>query len=235
VYDTGPRFSERLDAGRAALVPFLRERGIAHIDTVVVSHGDNDHLGGLESLLAEVSVGRILTSVPQEISLETRNMGRTDPCEAGQHWKWEGVAFTVLHPTAGDPGPDNERSCVLRVSTGARAVLIPGDIEHGAEARLVRRLGSALRAEILVAPHHGSKTSSTPDFVAAVSPSYVVFPAGYRNRWGFPAPEVRERYAKRGAETLGTAEAGAVRFRIGDGVGSPVRYRDETARYWNAR
>ena len=157
------------------------------------------------------------------------------PCEAGQHWKWEGVSFTVLHPEAGATGSDNERSCVLRVSTGARAVLIPGDIEHGAEARLVRRLGSALHAEILVAPHHGSKTSSTPDFVAAVSPSYVVFPAGYRNRWGFPAPEVRERYANRGAETLGTAEAGAVRFRIGDGVGSPVRYRDETARYWNAR
>jgi competence protein ComEC len=145
------------------------------------------------------------------------------------------VAFTVLHPTAGDPGPDNERSCVLRVSTGARAVLIPGDIEHGAEGRLVRRLGSALHAEILVAPHHGSKTSSTPDFVAAVSPRYVVFSAGYRNRWGFPAPEIRERYVKRGAETLGTAEAGAIRFRIGDEVGSPARYRDETARYWNAR
>jgi competence protein ComEC len=235
VYDTGPRFSERLDAGRAALVPFLRERSIAHIDTLVVSHGDNDHLGGLQSLLAEVSVGRILTSVPQEIPLETRNMGRTVPCEAGQHWKWEGVAFTVLHPTADDPGSDNERSCVLRVSTGARAVLIPGDIEHGAEARLVRRLGPALQAEVLVAPHHGSKTSSTPGFVAAVSPRYVVFPAGYRNRWGFPAPEVRERYANRGAEMLSTAEAGAVRFRIGDGVGSPVRYRDETARYWNAR
>ncbi|MCA1674306.1 MAG: DNA internalization-related competence protein ComEC/Rec2 [Actinobacteria bacterium] len=230
VYDTGPRFSERLDAGRAALVPFLRERGIGNIDVLVLSHGDNDHLGGLESLLAEVSVGRILSSVPQSIPHR-----RTVPCEAGQHWKWEGVSFTVLHPEAGATGPDNERSCVVRVSTGARAVLIPGDIEHGAEARLVRRLGSALHAEILVAPHHGSKTSSTPDFVAAVSPRYVVFPAGYRNRWGFPAPEVREQYAKRGAEMLSTAEAGAIRFRIGDGVGSPVRYRDETARYWNAR
>ena len=235
VYDTGPRFSVRLDAGRAALIPFLRERGIAHIDTLVVSHGDNDHLGGLQSLLAEVSVGRILTSVPHRIPLETRNMGRTVPCEAGQHWKWEGVAFTVLHPTADNPGSDNERSCVLRVSTGARAVLIPGDIELGAEARLVRRLGPALHAEVLVAPHHGSKTSSTPGFVAAVSPRYVVFSAGYRNRWGFPAPEVRERYANRGAEMLGTAETGAIRFRIGEEVGSPVRYRDETARYWNAR
>jgi competence protein ComEC len=150
------------------------------------------------------------------------------------------VAFTVLHPTADDPGSDNERSCVLRVSTGARGVLIPGDIEHGAEARLVRRLGPALHAEVLVAPHHGSKTSSTPGFVAAVSPRYVVFSAGYRNRWprfkwDLPAPEVRERYANRGAEMLSTAEAGAIRFRIGEGVGSPVRYRDETARYWNAR
>ena len=92
----------------------------------MVSHGDNDHLGGLQSLLAEVSVGRILTSVPQEIPTEARNMGRTVPCEAGQHWKWEGVSFTVLHPEAGGTGSDNERSCVLRVSTGARAVLIPG-------------------------------------------------------------------------------------------------------------
>jgi competence protein ComEC len=230
VYDTGPRFSERLDAGRAALIPFLRERGIAHIDALVVSHGDNDHLGGLESLLAEVSVGRILTSVPHKISYR-----RTVPCEAGQHWKWEGVSFTVLHPEIGTIGSDNERSCVLRISTGARAVLLPGDIEHGAEARLVRRIGPALHAEVLVAPHHGSKTSSTPAFVAAVSPSFVVFPAGYRNRWGFPAPEVRERYANRGAEMLVTAEAGAIRFRIGDAVGNPVRYRDETERYWNAR
>jgi competence protein ComEC len=145
------------------------------------------------------------------------------------------VSFTVLHPEIGTIGSDNERSCVLRISTGARAVLLPGDIEHGAEARLVRRIGPALHAEVLVAPHHGSKTSSTPAFVAAVSPSFVVFPAGYRNRWGFPAPEVRERYANRGAEMLVTAEAGAIRFRIGDAVENPVRYRDETERYWNAR
>ena len=130
------------------------------------------------SWLGPVSVGRILTSVPHRIPRR-----RTVPCEAGQHWKWEGVSFTVLHPEAGATGYDNERSCVLRVSTGARAVLIPGDIEHGAEARLVRRLGPALHAEVLVAPHHGSKTSSTPGFVAAVSPRYVVFSAGYRNRW----------------------------------------------------
>jgi competence protein ComEC len=145
------------------------------------------------------------------------------------------VSFTVLHPQAGATGSDNERSCVLRISTAYRAVLLPGDIEHGAEARLVRRLGPALHAEVLIAPHHGSKTSSTPAFVAAVSPSFVVFPAGYRNRWSFPAPEVRERYAERGTEMLITAEAGAIRFRIGDAVGNPVRYREETGRYWNAR
>ena len=207
MYDTGPRFSERLDAGRAALVPFLRERGIAHIDALVVSHGDNDHLGGLRSLLAEVSVGRILTSVPHQIPSR-----RTVPCEAGQHWKWEGVAFTVLHPTADDPGSDNERSCVLRVSTGARAVLIPGDIEHGAEARLVRRLGPALHAEVLVAPHHGSKTSSTLRFITATQPRYAVISVGQTSMFGHPNPDVVKRWEEAGAQVLRTGNSGTITF-----------------------
>jgi competence protein ComEC len=228
VYDTGPRFSERLDAGRAAVVPFLRGRGISHIDTLVVSHGDNDHMGGLRGVLDEMSVGRILTSVPLR-------RHRALPCQSGQRFEWDGVLFELLHPGAGDTGSDNDRSCVLRLSVGRHAVLLPGDIERTSETRLLERLGSALRAEVLVAPHHGSKTSSSPAFLAAVSPRYVVFPAGYRNRWGFPAPEVRRRYATLGTEMLVTGEAGAIQFRIGEELGRPLRYRDVAARYWNAR
>ncbi len=230
VFDTGPRFSDRLDAGRAALVPFLRERGITHVDALIVSHGDNDHTGGLASLLREVSVGRVLSSIPRDIQHR-----RSVACAADQQWDWDGVVFTVLHPGIGGGGSDNERSCVLRIATGRHAVLVPGDIEQRAEAHLVRRLGGRLRADVLVAPHHGSRSSSTPGFLAAVSPRHVVVSAGYRNRWGFPAPEVSQRYVERGVEMLTTADSGAIQFRIGEELGEPLRYRDQAARYWNAR
>ncbi len=156
IYDTGPWFSEDFDSGEAVIAPYLQHQGIDHVNTVMISHGDSDHIGGLKSLLEQVAVGRIVTSVPALIEHP-----RVEPCEEGQRWRWDGVDFVVLHPPPGHTGQENDRSCVLRVSVGKKVVLLPGDIERTAEAQLVRRHTADLKAQILIAPHHGSKTSSS--------------------------------------------------------------------------
>lgn len=232
VYDTGPRFSSEFDAGSAVLLPFLRYHGLDRIDTLVIGHGDNDHLGGAAALAGEIGVGRVLSSVPGRIP-----WWRAEPCRSGQQWSWDGVRFEVLHPAADTHLRGNDASCVLRIDTGAGDVLLTGDIEAAAEAALLRAKPQDLPVDVLVAPHHGSKSSSSAPFVARVSPRYVLFPAGHRNRWGFPHPAVTERYRSAGARLYSSAEHGAltIRFPAGGAFEPPVAYRQEFVRYWHAR
>lgn len=232
VYDTGPRFSSEFDAGSAVLLPFLRYHGLSRIDTLVIGHGDNDHIGGAAALAGEIGVGRVLSSVPARIP-----WWRAGRCLEGQSWQWDGVRFEVLHPGAEALFRGNDASCVLRISTGAGAVLLTGDIEEPAELRLLRERAQDLPAAVLVAPHHGSKSSSSASFVAQVRPRYVLFPSGYRNRWGFPHATVAERYRAAGARLYTSAEHGAltVRFTADGAIVPPAAYRRETARYWHTR
>jgi len=148
------------------------------------------------------------------------------------------VRFELLHPTAGSYAMDalksNDRSCVLKIATARGAVLLTGDIEARSEQELTGRGPGNLRADVLVAPHHSSSTSSTPEFIAAVQPRWAVFPVGYRNRFGHPKEEVVERYRASGAQMLRTDNAGAVLVRI-DSEGTSVRaYRGLRTRYWYA-
>ncbi len=226
VYDTGPRFPSGFNAGDAVVVPFLRHAGVGHLDLLLVSHGDMDHRGGAPAVRAAYPAP-VLTSAPRRLRAPTRR------CHAGLQWRWDGVRFRVLHPR-GAAARGNNRSCVLRVDAGADSVLLPGDIEAGAERALLAR-GAPLRADILVAPHHGSTTSSTPAFVAAVAPQAVVFPVGYRNRYGFPKPSILARYAAQGVERFDSARDGAITYRLGGapGLDPPERFRRASHRYWN--
>jgi competence protein ComEC len=231
VFDTGARFGPEFDAGAAVVVPYLRHLGIRRVDLLVLSHGDNDHVGGAESLAGALRIDRVTTSAPHKVSWT-----RAARCRAGDGWSWDGVRFELLHPPAEEAFEGNDASCVLRVGNAGGRVLLTGDIQAAAELALVRRYGGdGLGAHILVAPHHGSKTSSTPAFVAAVHPDYVVFPVGYRNRWGFPRPEVLGRYRARHVRAFDTAEHGAIVFEVpaAGGVGPPVSYRRLRARYWH--
>ncbi|MEW6036999.1 MAG: DNA internalization-related competence protein ComEC/Rec2 [Pseudomonadota bacterium] len=237
VFDTGARLSDSFDMGTAVLEPYLRSRGISAIDTLVVSHGDNDHIGGAAGLLQRFPVAAALSSVPDRLS----HPGAKS-CQAGQSWEWDGVRFEMLWPPAlggaegkGAAGKDNDASCVLRISTPQGSALLPGDIERGAEAGLVARYGTALASTVLVAPHHGSKTSSSPEFLSEVRPSAVLVSAGYRNRWGFPSPQVMERYRRSGIEVFDTASGGALTVQPGDNGAEPeIRpYRLSHRRYWH--
>ena len=228
VYDTGPRHSARFDAGKAVVVPFLRTQGLHRVDTLVVSHGDNDHAGGVLSLLQEVPVDVLLTSVPGRWPTAV-------PCLAGRTWHWDGVDFHVLHPEEQARSDNNNRSCVLRIVSPGGSVLLPGDIEAGMERRLVRRYGEELAADVLIAPHHGSSTSSIASFLDAVAPEQAVFAVGYRNRWGFPTEAVKARYRERAVDTHNTALHGAVKVSIDPSreAFTSSRHRTATARFWN--
>lgn len=230
VYDAGPRFSEAFDTGAAVVVPFLRARGIRSIDTLVVSHGDNDHIGGAASLLAAYQVGRVISSVPGKIPQVA-----AAHCRRGQQWEWDGVVFRMLHPETATGQPGNNTSCVLKIDIrNGQGILLTGDIERETETRLLREQEDALAAAVLVVPHHGSNTSSTPEFVAQVGPEVALFPAGYLNRYRFPKQAVVERYESSGADWYQTGLAGAVAVRLGGARREPEIsiYREQARRYW---
>ncbi len=214
VYDAGPRYSLDSDAGDRVLLPLLRALG-ERVDTVVLSHRDSDHTGGAAALLAGQPQAAVLSSLEDGHPLRTvRPVLR---CLAGQHWDWDGVRFEVLHPTpalydAVGLKP-NALSCVLRVraASGASA-LLAGDIEAAQELSLVQSEGAALHADVLLVPHHGSRTSSTPEFIDAVAPRWAWVQAGYRNRFGHPAAPVAARYAERGMVLVDSPHCGAMHW-----------------------
>ncbi|MDZ7622396.1 MAG: DNA internalization-related competence protein ComEC/Rec2 [Candidatus Competibacteraceae bacterium] len=229
VYDAGPRLGATLDAGRAVLVPFLRQQGVTEVDVLIVSHADGQHTGGVRSLRELLPVARILTSAPDQIPIDG-----ADACRAGQTWEWDGVRFQILHPPeSGFSGDD--ASCVLKVEGEGGRVLLPGDIETAAETNLAVTYGTGLVAEVLVAPHHGHRNLSAAAFLNAVQPDYILFSTGYHNRFGYPHPETVTRYQATGATLLDTAQEGAITFRLEPGaVLEPERYRREYRRYWTA-
>jgi competence protein ComEC len=209
VFDAGPRFGLDSDAGQRVLVPLLRVLGET-VDTLVVSHRDSDHSGGAASLLATQPGATLLSSV--EVGHPLQALRPVQRCAAGQGWDWDGVRFDVLHPLATDyavPRKPNALSCVLRISNGARTALLVADIEQPQEARLVASDAAALRADVLLVPHHGSKTSSSPAFLDAVQPRFALVQAGYRNRFGHPAPPVLARYQQRGIQVVDSSHCGA--------------------------
>ena len=208
LYDAGPRYSLESDAGHRVLVPLLRSLG-TQLDRVVLSHRDTDHVGGANSVLAMQPQADLWSSMePDTLVQAVRPVQR---CQAGQHWVWDGVRFDVLHPQGGAydaPAKPNALSCVLRISSGDRAVLLAGDIEEAQEAQLVAD-GANLRADVLLVPHHGSKTSSSAAFLQAVQPTLALVQAGYRNRFGHPATVVVERYRRENILLIDSPHCGA--------------------------
>lgn len=243
LYDAGPRYSQESDAGHRVLVPLLQALH-TRLDTLVLSHRDMDHVGGAPSVLAMQPQAQLLSSIEANHPLQALRPARR--CEAGQQWEWDGVRFDVLHPQAADydtPAKSNALSCVLRISNGVRTALLVGDIEQQQEARLVAHgappqgagMGpSLLKADVLLVPHHGSKTSSTGEFLDAVSPSVAIVQSGYRNRFGHPAPQVLARFDERRIPVVDSPHCGAFTWQSWQAQNGAC-LRTEGLRYWHHR
>lgn len=235
LYDAGPRYHQDSDAGDRVLVPLLRATG-ERLDRLVLSHRDVDHTGGAAAVLAQQPDADVLGSI--EAGHPLQQLRRVAPCRAGDAWDWDGVRFAVLHPLPGaDPaaGKPNIHSCVLRIeaAAGGAAALLAGDIERQQEAELIAR-AAPLHADVLLVPHHGSRTSSSPAFLEAVAPRTALVQAGYRNRFGHPAPDVAARYHDRGIDLVRSDRCGAAVWRSD----APAQLRCERAagrRYWQHR
>lgn len=227
LYDAGPAARDGFDAGERAVVPALRALAIGRLDRLVVSHGDNDHAGGVEAVRNVVPVGLALGPPDMPVPVDGQ-------CLAGDPWTWDGVRFRFLHPPAHMPYFGNESSCVLRIEAAAGSALLTGDIGAVIEQSLVNRAPADLRADVVLAPHHGSAGSSIPAFVAATDPRLVLVASGFGNRFGHPRAEVVARWRGHGSELLDTAHSGAIRVWLAQ-AGLAVRERRVSQRrLWEA-
>lgn len=242
LFDTGPRYGDHADAAARVIAPYLRSHGVESLDTLVVSHEDSDHAGGTETVIDAVPVRTMLASLPQGHALRgvaDESGVRFADCLAGQTWTWDGVVFEVLHPlrlpAESERVSSNARSCVLRIANGRHAALLTGDIEAAQESALIAaETPERLMADILLVPHHGSKTSSSGAFLDAVSPQVAVFQVGYRNRYGHPHPQVWQRYVARDIDGLRTDKTGAVVIETGGDVLNVQTARTMRPRYWSS-
>ena len=243
-YDAGPAWHGDGDTGSRIVVPYLRGEGVARLDGLVVSHADDDHAGGAISLAASREPPWLLSPLPASHPLQSM-FDTSIRCEAGRRWRWDGVEFAVLHPAAEayapEPGrkarKENDRSCVLRVATIGASALLTGDAEARSEYEMLRRDAAALRSSVLVVPHHGSRTSSTPEFLDAVAPAVAVFSVGYLNRFHHPHAAIVGRYLQSGAAVRRTDREGALRVVLPaqpEGATRVVRLVSEV-RYWSDR
>ena len=235
VYDTGPRFSRESDAGHRVVVPLLKALDV-NVDTVMLSHRDADHTGGALAVLTQQPQAALVSSIEDEHELQA--VRKATRCEAGQRWQWDGVDFAVLHPLASDYAAgrkSNALSCVLRITNGVQSALLVGDIEQAQEAALIVSAGAGqLKSDVLLVPHHGSKTSSSEAFLDVVQPRVAVVQAGYRNRFGHPAEMVMARYHQRGIAVFDSPHCGAATW-LSSQPQDVQCQRQRALRYWHHR
>ena len=237
LYDTGPAYVDS-DAGERIVVPYLRAIGVSALSGMIVSHDDNDHSGGMRAVLRDVDTGWLLHGLPLTSPL-LASAPRPQRCTRGQHWHWDGVDFEILNPATDAyrelKRKDNNYSCVLKVRVAKQSLLITGDGEKQAELELLADVAQNLPASVLVAGHHGSLTSSTPDFIVRVKPAAVIYTVGYRNRFGHPKPQVAARYRAIGAKQFRSDRDGLIRLDFGGAGVQASQYRPQRRHYWQYR
>ena len=234
VYDTGPKFQSGTDTGALVVLPYLRAQGVRDIDTLMISHNDDDHAGGMQSVVQGMPVQHLLLG-PSVVTTQLPASAHLQRCQQGQHWEWDEVQFEVLYPAASVDGlTRNNTSCILRISAAGGSALLLGDAEAPVEQQLVSE-NMITPTSIVVAGHHGSRSSSTPELVNAVNARQVIFSAGYLNRWSFPKTEVVHRWQLSGAHINSTIDAGAITLRVmPDGIRTPLWYRIPQRHYWQS-
>ena len=244
VFDAGAKFSNKLDTGSNIIIPFLRSKKLQTIDALVISHGDSDHIGGAQSLLDAYPD---VTLIGQDI--EKLKSTNKQPCFSGLEWQWDGVNFKFLSPLkqrdknrTGHEDSRNNHSCVLRVSSSFGSILLTGDIENEIEQKLLKKYRAQLASDVLIVPHHGSNTSSTMAFIAAVNPKLSIISVGYNNRYHLPNTKVLARYARYSTYSdhrllhtlLQTQSSGAISLVLkGDEIIKFQQFRKQSLKYWH--
>jgi competence protein ComEC len=220
--------------GKRVVVPYLRNHNIHNLDLLIISHADSDHIGGADYVTKQIAVGQILSGERQvaELSpyLDSTMQIPLAYCQAGQTWRWDGVIFSILHPDEQYNFNSNDRSCVLKITAKSGSALLTGDITANVEYKLVRQQN--LNADLLLAAHHGSKSSSTPAFIAAVAPQVVVFSTGYLNAHRHPHPEILHRYQTQNIKIFNTPETGSLKFHSQQ-LQQPILAREFKPRIWH--
>lgn len=228
LYDAGMKLDEKMDMGRNVVLPYLYHEGRYKLDLLLVSHGDNDHSGGAFSILDTIPVKQVKTSVPELFPKQ-----KTERCVDGQTWLWNQVKFEILSPPRALFYKENDNSCVLKITSQYGSVLIPGDIERSAEQWLLDHHRYELASAVLIAPHHGSKTSSSLVFLEQVKPEYILISSGYNNRFRHPHESIIARYEELGLNWFNTAQQGAITVAISEQGIQLNRYRESNRLYWN--
>ena len=241
VYDTGPRYNPDSDSGNRIIVPYLRGEGIRDLDALIVSHADEDHSGGAKSVIDARNPKWVMTSMSRDSDV-LKNAAEIIRCDLRDDWRWDGVDFDIIHPGKEDYDDErrktNDLGCVLKISAPGGSILLTADIEKKSEVELLERAlahPDELKADVMVVPHHGSKTSSTEAFIDAVNPKLALVPVGYRSRFRHPNAEVMARYTSRHIQVVRTDEWGALTLKFSaDSNGAPTvtKYREQHKRYW---
>ncbi|OYY49644.1 MAG: competence protein ComEC [Methylophilales bacterium 28-44-11] len=246
LYDAGTRFNAQSDAGGRIVVPYLLAEGIQSLSAMVLSHDDLDHSGGMASVANQLPVGWLMSSLKpdailfQQPPFDYWSDQKKLQCHAGQYWHWDAVKFEVLYPPIerlqDENTKDNDKSCVIKMTTRYGSLLLTGDIERSAELSLLAQQSEQLSSDVMVVPHHGSKTSSSIGFIEAVNPTYVVMTNGYLNRFGHPKPLIQQRYVNAGTMVYRSDYDGAIQFLFqADQPLAPVAWRKAFPKYWHDR
>jgi competence protein ComEC len=225
LYDAGPRYGD-FDSGERLVVPSLRSLGVGRLDQLLISHADNDHAGGAQAVLRGLPVAVVVSGEPAELP-QTLN---AQPCIDGARWQWDGVHFQTWRWAGATSG--NQASCVLWVDAGGERMLLTGDIDTLAETAW-RTANPQVHADWLLAPHHGSRSSSSAAFLNAVAPHSVLISRGAHNAFGHPHPQVLARYQALGLRVYDSVAQGAVRVQLGAHT-SASGLRDEQ-RFWREK
>ena len=228
VYDTGNRVSESFDLGKLVVAPYLSSQGIRKIDTLMISHEDLDHRGGAQYLYENFDIDEIISS-------DTQVLSSSKACVKGQQWQWDGVNFEILSPPEDYQGDDNNGSCVLKIWNQHHALLLTGDIQKETENTLLQTNPSKLNSDVMSVPHHGSKTSSSLEFIKQVSPKTALISAGYRSRFGHPKASIVSRYQSLSVELLDTVKYGAISLDFAADATEITKeyYRIENSGFWS--
>jgi competence protein ComEC len=231
LYDTGPRFKSGFNTGEAVVIPYLQGTNQPSIDLLVLSHLDNDHAGSIEPITNKLSVRNFLGN--------GRYFSSVNACTSGKSVSFGHLSIDVLWPDSSIlavVGKKNDESCVLKISDSQHSVLLTGDISAKIEQKLVQKYQGTvmLKSDVLIAPHHGSKTSSTKLFIDSVNPEFVVFSTGKYNRWKMPNEQVTERYKQKKITTFNTAESGMITLEFFSAGININQYRQNTWPFWFA-